>query len=274
MRCKWFTPVLCLMFLAAPAVSQSYWANAGTNQLSLEMVHPDMSSFGGVGWTTSSLTFFGSGSFGIRDNLALNFELPFARAQLDVDGAESSSSIGNPYVGAEWGLPTYGLVLTGGVRLPLTKDDDEDAFLSQVYGLFSTVDRMEAFLPNTTTLQASARLTRELAPGIFAAARLGFNGLVYSDTEEGDDSSDLFTLYGAQGWYETGALRLGGGLLGRMILTESDAEDKSMHEAGVWLDYAMGPVRTGISIRVPLDDPMSDVMDYAVGLTVAYRLPR
>jgi hypothetical protein len=273
MRCKWFTPVLCLTVLAVPAGAQDYWANPGKNELSLELVRPMLAD---DELTTASFALFAGGTINLTETLAVAFDFPYARAAYDIGEAETSSSIGNPYVGVEYAMPALGLQLTGGARLPLAKME-MDNFLGLALGMLSTVDRMEAFVPETATLQASARLTREVTPNFFISGRLGGNVALYTDTEEGDDSSDLFTLYGAQGWYQTGALRVGGGLLGRLLLTgeeEASFSDNSWHEAGLWLDYAVGPARPGILIRIPLDDEMSDIMDFTIGLAVSYKLPR
>jgi hypothetical protein len=273
MRCKWFTPALCLMVVAAPAAAQDYWSNPGNNELSLELVRPMLPD---DELTTTSFALFAGGTINLTKTLAVAFDFPYARAAYDIGEAETSSSIGNPYVGVEYAMPALGLQLTGGARLPLAKLEI-DNFLGQALGILSTIDRMEAFVPEAATLQASARLTRELTPNFFVSGRLGANMALYTDTEEGEDSSDLFTLYGAQGWYQTGALRVGGGLLGRLLLTgeeDSSFSDNSWHEAGLWLDYAVGPTRPGIFIRMPLDDEMSDIMDFTIGLGVSYKLPR
>jgi hypothetical protein len=273
MRCKWFTTVLCLMVLAAPAAAQDYWANAGNNQVSLELVRPMLAE---DNLTTTSFTLFAAGTISVTEAVGVAFDVPYARAAYDIAEAESSSSIGNPYVGVEYAMPAFGLQLTGGARLPLAKLEI-DNLVGQALGILSTVDRMEAFMAETATLQASARVTREVAPRFFVSGRLGANMALYTDTEEGEDSSDLFTVYGAQGWYQTGALRVGGGFLGRLLVTGEEGtsfSDNSLHEAGLWLDYAVGPARPGIFIRMPLDDDMSEIMDFTIGLGVSYKLPR
>lgn len=273
MRSKYLTIGLFLTLLAAPAAAQSYWMDAGKDEFSLELMRPMLAE---DELTTTSLSLFAAGKFAVRENVAVAFDLPFVRARQDITDAQSSSSIGNPYVGVEWGLPQYSLHLTGGARLPAAKFEF-DRLLGQSFGILSTVDRMEAFMPETASLLTSAHVTRSLAPAIHVAARLGLNMALYTETEDGDDSSDLFTLYGAQGWYETGAVRVGGGFLGRLLLTgeaETSFSDNSLHEAGLWLDYAVGPTRTGINLRMPLDDQMSDIMDFTVGLIVSYRVPR
>lgn len=273
MRSKSLTLGLFLTLLAAPVAAQSYWMDAGNDQFSFEVLRPMLAE---DELTTTSLALFAAGTFTVRENLAVAFDLPFVRVRHDITEGESSSSIGNPYVGVEWGLPQFGLQVTGGARLPVAQFEF-DRLLGQAFGVLSTVDRMEAFTPETAALLTSAHLTRSLAPAVHVSARLGMNMALYTEAEDGDDSSDLFTLYGAQGWYETGAVRVGGGFLGRLLLTGEEGSsfgDNSLHEAGLWLDYAVGPTRTGINLRMPLDDQMSDIMDFTVGLIVSYRVPR
>lgn len=254
-------------FLAVPAAAQSFWLDHDSPELSLEVLRPAPAN--------GDLTFFSFTAFAtmaarVGESALLVVEVPFSRAELDLDGAEGSTALGNPYVGIR-SLPSdaTGLRWSGGVRIPLAPDD---AGLATFTGLMSSVsDRYEAFFPDVLALSGAGRYVAALSDVAYVSGRLG---AVADIITEGNNDAEFFALYGGKVWVESDGLNAGLGFSGRYWLSEENVDfgDRTLHELGIWADYDFGGVRPGIRIQFPLGE-LGNEVDQVVGLYVRYGLP-
>ena len=87
-----------LVAIPAQAIAESIWLepNRG-DEVRLESVLPN---FKNADFSTLSMLWFLSGTFEVKPNLHLSADLPLARFA-DSHSSESSTSIGDPYLGLD-----------------------------------------------------------------------------------------------------------------------------------------------------------------------------
>jgi hypothetical protein len=194
------------------------------------------------------------------------YELPFAHYGYDSEYSdESDNAIGNPYLGVEFygeGSPIFGEI---GLRLPLAPDFDNGAVFIGYFTDF--VDRVEAFVPDVLTASGFVNYMKREPSGFFSRLRCGLTLLVATEKHA---ESDQCLLYSAQAGYESEEAGFMAGVSGRYVLSEEDGDfgEKTNHQLGLAVSFAAGAVHPGISIRVPLDEDLSDWLDFVFGLTL------
>ena len=259
MKLPRWTAVLAACLLPLSAVAQPLWtAQPAGASVSVEWIKPDFA----VGGTTflSSAAFF-SGRFVFAQRVRLIGELPVAHLGIDrIEGQETFTDVGNPYVGFELLIPNAPVWIEAGARASLVDDDDQ----AGVAGVAADFDRLEAFLTDVVSVQAlgNYRYRRE---SFSVRVRLGPSVLFNTMR---NDSEDVFLLYAGQGWYDTGAVRVGGGLTGRYLLNADGADfsDRIFNQATLVVLADFDPLFPGLLLRAPLGDNLGDLYDFAVGL--------
>jgi hypothetical protein len=280
---------LSAMFLAcalpAAGFAQTLWpeSDKGTS-FSIEVLKPNFHEGEGGNDTTTFLTsaWFFTARFPMSEGFALHAEVPFSHYGDDVTDSNinPSNTIGNPYLGVSISSKDRPLSFELGARAPLVKGDDESSALAAISGVFTDfVDRAEAFTPDTLPIVGMADYHPSVGSGWSLRLRAG--GLADipvrndSSSESGDRSSELYALYGAQLWYqpESGSVRIGGGVTGRFLATESGSlGDRTVHELVVGGDVKLGQVRPGLEFRLPLDSSLNDFVDFTVGARLGIEL--
>jgi hypothetical protein len=196
------------------------------------------------------------------------FELPFARTTQSAFGeTESSSAIGNPYVGLlfDRGATKYEF----GARAPLAPDDEAAVF----YGLYSDQNRIEAFIPDFASVRASATHTAGAGAVQFVFAGGPSVWIPTGDSDGGD--TELLLDYSGMLVTNQQALRLAGGITGRGVVTEEGSiSERTQHQAIASASYAFGRFRPGIHARLPLDGEMRSVMNGTFGISLQMELGR
>ncbi len=263
---------------AVPALAQSVWLPASRGpSMSLEGFKPVLNE-GNRNFTPATSAFFLSARMPVAENLTVTAEVPFAHAGLRLrafggSGTESSTTLGNPYLGIEAASQTSPFTADLGIRLPLHKSSESNGMAASV-GLLSDVDRMEAFATDLLSVGGHVGVRRHDASGLYLHARGGpilwFNT---ADDYAGNDT-ELFLDYVAQAGYDLGRYAIIGGLSGRTHVTDDGGNwsDNSTHHLGVGGSVAVGSVRPGIQLRVPLDSELDDVLRYVIGLNVTVQL--
>lgn len=191
-------------------------------------------------------------------------------AVFDADGVDAEIAVGNPFVGVEVPLGTEQVSFRLGGRLPVAPENNT----ATIVGLYDRVERLGSWLTRSVPVQ-----------GIFSyqnwnrvtglVIRFAAGPELWIPTEDGVDS-DVVALYNAQFGYATEQFTLMGGFGGLLVLSEEDANlgERSLHQATVSISLLTGNVRPGIHLRLPLDEDMTDTVDYGIGLNVAVVLPR
>ncbi|MGH7481890.1 MAG: methyltransferase family protein [Longimicrobiales bacterium] len=212
--------------------------------LRLELMHPDLEGEEEI--DLDDFAGFLTLNAGVSDRAVLVVDLPFAHSSfLD----ESSSGIGNPYVGLLFGAPARDVRFELGARLPIGQEE-----FSLLLGQFSDIQRLEAFIPDLAAAYAAVDWRNPLED---ERLRLRLRGGPTLWLFTGGDESDAEMLidYLGQLWYVSGPARLGGGLSGRFIATgdEGDFGERSIHQLDLAGGYDFGVLEPGLQIRVPFD---------------------
>jgi hypothetical protein len=228
--------------------------------VSLVVLRP---AFDGGG--TSALTTINE--LGIRwaiGRVVLVAELPFVNAK--VDGASSGALlIGNPFLGIA-SPPTSAFIGEFGVRLPVASVSTPERGFAQIVGTFGDFMDLEAYGEDLLTIRGTAgyRYRSPSHLGLRVAVRPSFVAPVGNN--QGD--SELFLDYGIKGGYETERASFGMVFNGRALVTESGGSlgERTVHELGLGGSMTFGRFRPGVIVRLPLDDELSQALNYSVGV--------
>lgn len=249
----------------ATAPAQSPWlAPRQDHPIALEVVKP---IFDEDDFNTLTSAAFLSFTVWTGENASIVAELPFAYAGVD-DGefsdGESSTTLGNPYVGVEIRGKDSPSSFEIGVRAPLTSDEEVAALV----GAFADIDRFEAFLPDVVSLSGFGTYRSRTRNGVEFVLHGGPIFAMQTDPD-GGDQAELNLRYAAQIWYRPGAYALGLGATGRAFVTEDgNFGERTAHQVGIAANVDLGGVRPGIQVRIPLDEDLRDLMDFTVGLSL------
>jgi hypothetical protein len=261
-----FAVALCLTFaLAAPASAQSPYLDRGNDRtLLLEVLKPSFEGDDQPDFLTT--TWLLGARLGVAPQTHIVLELPWAHYE---EGDFSASTIGNPYVGIEYGATGTGPFGEFGVRPPLAASEDDDVVAS-LSGIFSDVDRWEDFWPQMIPVTAAFNYRYEAPTGFRARGRLG--GSLWIPEEGGD--AEFFTLFGGWAGYESPMLRVAGGWSGRVLLTEEGVfGDQTLHhQLSAAIDIGTGRVRPGAHLRLPLNSDLTDAVNLVFGISLGVRL--
>lgn len=205
-------------------------------------------------------------------------ELPFAYGSYEYQShrsnfqeRETETTIGNPYLGIEIEAQYSPVFAQIGVRLPLTPEDN---LLGALTGLISDVDRLEAFLPNTTALNFALKFRQEDKPGFSFGLGGGTTFLFNTKGNGSDDDFDFLIGYSAQAGYNFRQLKVITGVTGRAILTQESANygERSFHQFGLNASLGLGKLRPGLQLRLPLDNDLKSALDFVMGFSLGVRL--
>jgi len=261
--------------------AQSIWLDRRHDKaIDLEVLIPDFKNDDGgtITRSNSGLVIFSSLRLPLSEKVHFVGELPFAHGRSEIkssrfnlDESTSESAIGNPYLGLEMRGQNPAFFGEIGVRLPLASEDDD---LSMSTGLFTDVDRLEAFFPKILSITGMANVHHVDKSGFAIRLRGGPSLLINTDKDEFEDASELFIGYSAQLGYESEPVSVIGGFTGRASLTEEDVDysERSVHQLGFAASFGLGTVRPGVHLRLPVDEDMKDTMDFVLGFHLGVRL--
>ena len=90
----------------------------------------------------------------------------------------------------------------------------------------------------------------------------------------GGNDTELLLHYSGQVGYESGQISVLGGLTGRAVVTEGDANlgERTLHQLGAAMAFGSGTVRPGFHVRLPVDRDLTDILDFVFGFNVAIEL--
>ena len=258
--------VLTVMMLSPLATAQNYWLHPGEEKsLSLEIYKPKYAEDENVGFFNS--VWFISGHFKAGDKISVFVEIPVSFFDINEDKSyyEDETLLGNPYIGfvSKSPMTNQSQLFVGrvGVRLPIASDEKRNA---SVNGQATTFNRFEAFFPDIFTLTAGLGFEIEAQSGI--EYLINFDGAMMIPTE-GEGDSELFLDYNFAIWFPFEKINFGAGFAGRLLVTESDLDlgERTFHQFGFTGNYKTGQFKPGIHFRMPLDDDLTEIIDYVYG---------
>lgn len=273
-------PLALLFLLVAPAtaIAESIWFAPPSrgDELRLETVLPN---FKNSEHSTFSMAYFLSGTFEPRHNLHISADIPFAHVA-EPDGSESSTALGNPYLGVRVERSDSTFAGELGVRLPFASHHE---WATGFGYLIDAVDRPEAFYADVASIILGANYQYRSPEGFGVRTRV--SPILQIDTEGNvlpDDNYELWIAYSAQGFYQSGPVGFGVGLTGRHWATvgdrrlseyRSDFGQRSLHEIDLFMNLDYGRLRPSLRIRVPLDEDLTRLFGTSAVLSLGVGLP-
>ncbi len=250
-----------LLAASAAAPAQSPWLGADrTSRLALELYKPGFDAQDE--FKAASSVLFLSGRLRASENVALVGELPVAFGGLRFD-SDASAQVGNAYVGFELGRPDQRAWVELGGRVPLVGSDPNSAV---AVGMLADIDRFSSFLTEAAAISGALNVGSRAASGLGFRVRAGPELVI--PTRSGPETETL-VYYGAEVSHVRGPLALSFHAGGLWMATESGSfGERSLHQAGAGASYALGGVRPGITVRLPLDKDLTEMLDYVVGITL------
>lgn len=264
---------LALALTVLPPVTaraQTIWTpldHRATGRVELWHPHFDAQSSGGSVSTTSGPLYFSFG-FPVNEKVALAFELPYTRASVRNDpffGDYSDNTVGNPYVGVQLGAMRQRVSFVGeiGARVAAVS---QSSFLSSGIGMLADPERLEAFAPKSNTLAAAGNVVIR-RPTSSTRFRLGVTQLFSSRTTGFGDH--MLLDYGAQSSVDVDRFRFGGALSGRYAMQGGrTAGNRSTDFAVGSASYSFGTVRPSLSVRLPFERDVRNLIPWTLGLGV------
>lgn len=274
---KWVLLSLVLLaafFWGSAASAQTYWMYPGeTNTISLEVHKPKFDRAEGFGTLTT--IWFLSGRFRAGDKLSVCLDMPVSNVDIDKTvhpTHDDETLFGNPYFGIEGRLSELDAphIITArlGLRPPLASDEKMGA---ADIGFFTAYDRFEALIPDWWTVQGGFGYSRTLEGGIKYSVNI--DGNLILPTEDGPDN-ELLLNYNLAFLFPVEKVSFGAGFNGRWLVTESDLDfgQATIHQLGFVGKYDFGQFSPGLHLRIPIDEDLSDIIDYMYGFNLTYHL--
>jgi hypothetical protein len=253
----------CAALVPGTSSAQSPWLDRGHDHTILLEGQKPIYPFDGESFFTT--TWFLDARVGLAPRVHLVCELPwahFARRSL------SESQLGNPYLGFEYGSGGRGASGELGFHLPAVSGDAESAPV--LSGIFSDVDRWEAFWPDLIGVSGAVDYRYVAPSGVTLRGRLGPSLWIPS---QGAGDAELFAIYGGWVGFDGRLARIEAGWSGRVFLTGEGvfSEENLNHQLAASADFGSGRVRPGLHARLPLGD-LSNTVDAVVGVRLGVRL--
>ena len=218
----------------------------------------------------SSATFV-NGRFHLSESFAMAADMPLSFASVEGTSpfvpdevSESEFLVGNPFVGIQYVQPHR--IFEFGARLPIVEHGTEFA---ESIGMYSDLDRNEAFLPDVTTIYGRAYRNVRRTTGFRTAFQSGATVMI-PDHESAD--AQLFFDYRADAGFDTGIFSLAGGLTGRMNLTDEfdDFSDRYRHHLHALATLKLGGFEPGVHFKIALDENIRELIDYTFGIHIQF----
>lgn len=274
--------ILLIGLLLFPTMlsAQSEWVDNGKEKthISIEIIKPFVAkdtmfkqtdqSEAGSGLTTLSGVAFLSGKYAIGKNFALAADLSIAHQEWEDDDLGAQTILGNPYIGAEYYLTETPLFFELGFRIPIVQDAVGSSILSDI-------DRSEAFIHDVFPVYVAMNYNTITKSNILFRARTGANLWFFTqEPEEGVSRRNphVSVDYTLQTGYDHPRLNIIVGATGRLgVSSNSQIQDK-LHflQYGATITVPFGNFRPGINFRIPGNSATEKIIDYVVGVNLAY----
>jgi hypothetical protein len=226
------------------------------------------------GFDTWSGSVFLSGRYSLKKNKNITFVADFPIAHGNIDDSTltngSETTIGNPYLGAEFDLPQLPVYFQLGFRIPLVGKDNNVAKLA---GIYSDFDRSEAFFHDVFPIYGTVNYRTVSDNKILFAARGGINIWFNNhDTLNFDTDPAVVVDYDVQTGFIDKNINLILSAVGRYNVSSGPRFPKKrnvlMYGLSIIVPYKN--IRPAISFRVPGNDTAQSILNYVIGLEFKY----
>ncbi len=239
-------------------------ASEGKTSASIEWMKPSFDGGDGITFMTSATLI--SGQYQVTPSIAVAARLPITHMGFSEEGfGDSNTSLGNVYLGGRYARPMSNSQVDFGFYLP-TSGGGDDLLNSNFVGFMADYDRLEAYMMDTFGIQGLYSYAHSIQDGVRLEGSIGPSFLIY--TSDVDDKTDLLAHYGVRGWYDTRVVSIGAGFSGTGILTAEDASfgERTVHQGTLYLAGNAGSIRPHGFFRLPLDEDLSESVNYVFGL--------
>lgn len=267
MRFTRFLPLAALVLAApaAPAAAQSLWlVPEGRRTLLVEILRPTFAN-ADAGFLTTA--WFLGGRFAVTERVTLQVELPVAHLTLDdaFGTGTSETVVGNPYIGGIFRGPASAAWAEVGLRVPVGGENE-----ASVVGLFSDIDRFDAWVDEVLPLKAFGGYRWSSPSGGFAQLRGG--PVIWLDIGDADTEGVLHLNFLAG--LEQSRFALAAGVAGWALLTEDGTfDERTLFLGGVLGEARLGDFRPGVTLFFPIDGDYQEVVDLVLGVRLGVVLP-
>lgn len=273
-----FASMLLFFLCGVNAIAQSFQIPPDDNPfVSLEMMKPNLGEGSWQFSTISSVWFLnaqiplGTGPFVLIADIPFSYldgkslESPFT-SPVDFD---AQILIGNPLLAVEIRSsngPVGGFGILG-VRPPLAEQDKGSA---AGYGVLSDFDRFEAFTPNRFSILGGGGW--RFNTGSRSRLNIGVTGMIVIPTESGPNTEGFLKYY-SQLWLYFQNVSVNFGLSGVTILTEGlDLGENTESQFSLGAQFSLGSFRPGVFVRVPIEEHLSEIVDFVGGVNLTFAL--
>ena len=265
-----------LLFSARPASTQPLWIDIqDQSNISFEWLKANYESELDFSFFTS--TVYLSGTFVVNPSFRIIADIPFSSYSASFDdpygtSVESSGSVlGNPYIGVEFGNDERSFFAEGGIRLPAAEHNKRQERNAANYGRFADFMRLAAFTDDYIPICVMLNGQPMWQDGIMRL-RLRLGSLILTPNKD-RSGGDVFIVLGAYYIYDTKDFTLRIGYTGALGFEQDDTFSEAFYdEVGIGVQKQFGNWVPGIMLRLPLGEPLSETVNYTLGLNVAYRI--
>ncbi|SYZ74338.1 hypothetical protein TRIP_C80015 [Candidatus Zixiibacteriota bacterium] len=270
---RWLGVAVVLAVYLTPdsGFAQSGWLKFRPGSgVTLESYKGDFKHLTGISFMTS--VWFLSGEFKMARDLYFAVEVPFSHfdAKSEYDFT-AENLLGNPYFGIRYEKETSGGIFRAGTRLPLISPESTKDY-AMYYGMMTTLDRFESFVPELFTLSAVGGYKYMSPDGIAIRGLLG--PVLFMP--KGEDK-ELWADYAVHLWYQNEAVTVGGGVAGRFLAAAPYADhidfgERFANRLELAGRVSLGVLSPGLHLQIPLDSDQREEIrsSYGLDLTVAF----
>jgi hypothetical protein len=259
--------IIAIACFGATSGAQSIWTDRDRDRaISVELIVPN---FGGNATVYSGYVLTLSSRFSVTNSLHLVIEAPFVHGNITTSFSSQSQNIaGNPYLGLEIATRKPFLYMEAGARIPIVSDEQD---IAATIGGRSDIDRFEAYAPNIVQISGAVNIQPVITSGLGFRLRIGPTydiAIRQHGNTVTTQNSDLYLLYSEQLYYKNELVNIGLGLTGRTILTNSRTNDRTVDMFEIAGKMYFGKFEPGMTMRLPLDRSLANVLDFTYGFTV------
>lgn len=254
--------------------AQTEWIRHGDHvSVGAEVFFP---SFNTLNYTeTTGFVAIASGRILIPGGSVLVLELPFMQSKQTYSSpfvpsslSSSKSSIGNPYLGMEFGTGTAFFAF--GVRLPVISVENVSAAAAAFPADFLHIER---YSPKTVAIQLNYNVNPTVADIVLLHFLVG--PMFWFPTGNSNGKMEIFADYQIGAGVDLAPVRVAIGITGRMILSEENIlpGQRTAHMLQIEAGTQFGPLHPGIFYRKPLgQEEYSDFVKSIFGGTISVEL--
>lgn len=235
----------------------------GKTSASIEWMKPSFDGGDGLTFMTSATLI--SAQYQVAPAIAVAARLPVTHMGFSEETiGESSTSIGNVYLGARYARPMSNSQIDFGLYLPTSGDDG--LFGSNWVGYTADFDRVEAYMMDTFGIQGMYSHAATVQDAFRVEGTVGPSFLIY--TSDVSDKTDLLAHYGVRGWYDARPVSIGAGFSGTAMLTAENANfgERTIHQGALYVAGNAGSIRPHAFFRLPIDEDLSETVNYVFGV--------